>query len=62
MKGTPVYFAEKEGNLFSCLHDAGNSALSFACLAKKVKEFARLVCFDFRGYGFPNNLTWEGIR
>lgn len=36
---------------FFCLHGAGMCALSFACAAKEIKKFARIVAFDFRGHG-----------
>ena len=50
----PVYYAGKEGHIFFCLHGAGNTALSFAPLAKLVKSDqykGTLVSFDFRGHG-----------
>lgn len=34
-----------------CLHGAGHSALSFAALAKQLKEKSTIVAFDFRGHG-----------
>ena len=34
-----------------CIHGAGHSAMSFACLAKEVKHFATVVSFDFKGHG-----------
>ena len=40
-----------QGPVFICLHGAGHSAQSFACLAGEVKKFATLVAFDFRGHG-----------
>lgn len=46
-----MYTAGADGPLFFCLHGAGDSASSFACLAKEVKQFASLVSFDFRGHG-----------
>jgi len=33
------------------LHGAGHSALSFAALAKAMKEQSTIVAFDFRGHG-----------
>ena len=29
--------------------------MSFACLAKEVKNFATLVAFDFKGHGYSKN-------
>jgi len=37
--------------VFLCLHGAGHSALSFAALARNLKETATIVSFDFRGHG-----------
>lgn len=34
-----------------CLHGAGDSAASFACLGKELKNFATLIAFDFRSHG-----------
>eukprot|EP00827_Trimyema_finlayi_P001097 TRINITY_DN1373_c0_g1_i1.p1 TRINITY_DN1373_c0_g1~~TRINITY_DN1373_c0_g1_i1.p1 ORF type:complete len:325 (-),score=39.95 TRINITY_DN1373_c0_g1_i1:220-1194(-) len=34
-----------------CMHGAGQSALSFACLAKQLCQFAQIFAFDFRGHG-----------
>lgn len=50
----PIYYAGTEGHVFLCLHGAGHSALSFAALAKIVKQPSykgTLVSFDFRGHG-----------
>jgi len=50
--GTPLYIAGGElGPVFICLHGAGHSAQSFACLAGQLKKFATVVAFDFRGHG-----------
>lgn len=49
--GTPVYKAGDYNPIFFCLHGAGDSALSFACLSKEVRQFGSLVSFDFRGHG-----------
>jgi len=38
--------------VFICLHGAGHSAQSFACVAREIKQFATIVAFDFRGHGF----------
>lgn len=37
--------------MFLCLHGAGHSAMSFACLAKHLKVHSTVVAFDFRGHG-----------
>jgi protein phosphatase methylesterase 1 len=34
----PIYVAGTQGHVFLCLHGAGHSALSFAALAKNLKE------------------------
>lgn len=50
----PVYHAGQEGHVFLCLHGAGHSALSFAALAKILKQEphnSTCVSFDFRGHG-----------
>lgn len=39
------------GPVFVCLHGAGHSAQSFACLAGEIKKFGTAVAFDFRGHG-----------
>jgi len=50
--GTSVYIAGGElGPVFVCLHGAGHSAQSFACVASEIKKFATCVAFDFRGHG-----------
>jgi protein phosphatase methylesterase 1 len=38
--------------LFFCIHGAGNSALSFATLAKEVKHFGTLLAFDLKAHGY----------
>jgi len=38
--------------MFICVHGAGHSACSFACLAKEVKNWGRLASFDIRGHGY----------
>jgi protein phosphatase methylesterase 1 len=48
---TPIYWAGTHGPVFLCLHGAGHSALSFACVAKLVADQCRVVGFDFRGHG-----------
>ena len=47
----PVYYAGSKGPIIFCIHGAGHSALSYAPLAKEVKDFARIVTFDLRGHG-----------
>ena len=47
----PTYIAGTKGHVFLCLHGAGHSALSFAALAKHLKETSTVVAFDFRGHG-----------
>ena len=50
----PLYIAGSKGHVFLCLHGAGHSALSFAALAKIMKEApydSTVVSFDFRGHG-----------
>jgi len=55
------------GPVFICLHGAGHSALSFACLAGELKKFATVVAFDFRGHGDskvennPTDLSMETL-
>ena len=49
--GTSIYTAGTEGHIFVAFHGAGHSALSFACIAREIKNFARLIAFDFRGHG-----------
>jgi Alpha/beta hydrolase family len=47
----PLYIAGTKGHVFLCLHGAGHSALSFASLAKYMKDQSTVVSFDFRGHG-----------
>ena len=47
----PLYIAGTKGHVFLCLHGAGHSALSFACLAKHMKDQSTVISFDFRGHG-----------
>jgi pimeloyl-ACP methyl ester carboxylesterase len=47
----PIYIAGNKGHVFLCLHGAGNSALSFAAMASKMKSESTVVAFDFRGHG-----------
>lgn len=46
-----MYKAGTHYPIFFCLHGAGDSAQSFACLAGEVKKFATVISFDFRGHG-----------
>lgn len=43
--------AGNKSHVFLCLHGAGHSALSFAALAKQLKDKSTVVAFDFRGHG-----------
>jgi protein phosphatase methylesterase 1 len=56
MKGTSVFRAGSNGVVFFCIHGAGHSAMSFALLAKEVKNFATLLAFDFKGHGASKNM------
>ena len=47
----PIYHAGTQGHVFLCMHGAGHSALSFAALAKYLKQNSTVVAFDFRGHG-----------
>lgn len=49
--------AGEQGAVFFCIHGAGNSAMSFATLAREVKNFGTLIAFDFKGHGFSKNVT-----
>jgi protein phosphatase methylesterase 1 len=51
MQGTSVFRAGKDGVAFFCIHGAGQSAMSFALLAKEVRHFGTLIAFDFHGHG-----------
>ncbi len=46
--------------MFFCIHGAGHSALSFATLAKEVKNFGTLVAYDLKGHGFSKKEVGEG--
>lgn len=48
---TPIYITGDSGPVLLCLHGAGHSGLSFACLGKLVKSWGTLVAFDFRAHG-----------
>ena len=47
-----MFRAGHAGALFFCVHGAGESALSFAALAREVKHFATLVAFDLPAHGY----------
>ena len=47
----PIYTAGNSGIVYICLHGAGHSAMSFACLAAQLKTDSTVVAFDFRGHG-----------
>lgn len=50
----PVYHAGSKGHVFLCLHGAGHSAMTFAALARILKQDpynSTVVSFDFRGHG-----------
>ena len=48
----PIYYSGSEGPVFLCLHGAGHSALSFACVAEEGKGYPyRIVAYDCRGHG-----------
>ena len=48
----PLYKAGTgEGHLILCLHGAGHSAMSFACLAAHLKSDCTVYAFDWRGHG-----------
>lgn len=38
--------------MFFCIHGAGLSALSFATLAREIKQFGTLLAYDLKGHGF----------
>ena len=48
----PVYTAGNQGHVFLCLHGCGHSAMSFAVLARELKNRgSTVVAFDWRGHG-----------
>jgi alpha-beta hydrolase superfamily lysophospholipase len=51
----PLYLAgvsqDQPKQVFLCLHGAGHTSLSFACLAKELKQKFIVAAFDFRGHG-----------
>jgi len=47
----PIYYAGSQNHLFICMHGAGHSAMSFAALAKYMKDSFTVCAFDFRGHG-----------
>lgn len=48
---TPVYISGTKGPVLFCLHGLGLSAMSFAALAKELKDYLTLITFDWRGHG-----------
>lgn len=48
---TPIYISGTKGPILFCLHGLGLSAMSFAALAKELKDYMTLVTFDWRGHG-----------
>jgi pimeloyl-ACP methyl ester carboxylesterase len=48
----PVYFAGKnEGHIIFCMHGGGLTAMSFAPMARCLKQDFTVVSFDWRGHG-----------
>jgi protein phosphatase methylesterase 1 len=37
--------------MFFCIHGAGHSALSFATLAREVRQFGSLFAYDLKAHG-----------
>jgi len=48
---TPIYVSGSKGPILFCLHGLGLSAMSFAVLARELKEYLTLISFDWRGHG-----------
>jgi len=46
--------------MFFCIHGAGHSALSFATLAREVKNFGSLFAYDMKGHGFSKKEAGDG--
>lgn len=44
--------AGDSGAMFFCIHGAGHSALSFATLAREVRQFGSLFAYDLKAHGF----------
>ena len=61
--GTTLFSAglQHKGHIFVCLHGAGYSGASYACLAGEVKKFATIIAFDFRGHGFNKMIQAEDM-
>lgn len=38
--------------MFFCIHGAGESAQSYALLAKEISHFATLISYDLKGHGY----------
>jgi protein phosphatase methylesterase 1 len=47
-----VFKAGNQGAIFFCIHGAGESALSFALLAKEISHFGTLISYDLKGHGY----------
>lgn len=50
-ENTPVYINGSKGPILFCLHGLGLSAMSFAVLARELKDNLTLITFDWRGHG-----------
>ena len=46
--------------MFFCIHGAGHSALSFATLAREVKQFGSIFAYDLKGHGFSKKEVGDG--
>jgi protein phosphatase methylesterase 1 len=44
---TPVYLSGSVGPVLFCLHGLGLSAMSFAALARELKDSVSLITFDW---------------
>lgn len=50
-ENTPIFISGTGGPILFCLHGLGLSAMSFAALAREMKDYLTLVTFDWRGHG-----------
>lgn len=48
---TPIYISGTKGPILFCLHGLGLSAMSFAVLARELKDYLTLITFDWKGHG-----------
>ena len=55
VNGTPIYYAGIKGPIALCLHGAGDSSMTFACMAKSLKVYAQVIAFDFKGHGMSEH-------